>query len=61
MYEPRGEYQLLCDGLEPKGLGALQLALEQLKRRLQAEGLLDAVAQTPAARRCPAASASSRR
>jgi exodeoxyribonuclease VII large subunit len=47
VYEQRGEYQLLCDGLEPKGLGALQLALEQLKRRLQAEGLLDAARKRP--------------
>ena len=42
VYEAKGEYQLVCDQIEPKGLGALQLALDQLKRRLQAEGLLDA-------------------
>lgn len=47
VYEPRGEYQLLCEGIEPKGLGALQLALEQLKRRLVAEGLLDAGRKRP--------------
>jgi exodeoxyribonuclease VII large subunit len=47
VYEQRGEYQLLCDGLEPKGLGALQLALEQLKRRLQVEGLLDPARKRP--------------
>jgi exodeoxyribonuclease VII large subunit len=47
VYEPRGEYQLLCEGLEPKGLGALQLAFEQLKRRLLAEGLLDAARKRP--------------
>lgn len=41
VYDQRGEYQLLCAGIEPKGLGALQLALEQLKRKLLAEGLLD--------------------
>ncbi len=40
VYEAKGEYQFVCEGLEPKGLGALQLALEQLKRRLAAEGLL---------------------
>lgn len=41
VYEPRGEYQLLVDVMEPKGVGALQLAYEQLKRRLQAEGLFE--------------------
>lgn len=41
VYEPRGEVQLSIDALEPKGIGAAQLALEQLKRRLQAEGLFD--------------------
>jgi exodeoxyribonuclease VII large subunit len=39
VYEPRGECQLVCEHLEPKGLGARQLAFEQLKRRLEAEGL----------------------
>src|SRR5215471_2189676 len=42
VYEPRGEYQLVCEHLEPQGLGALQLAFDQLKKRLQAEGLFDA-------------------
>ncbi len=41
MYEPRGEYQVILDHLEPKGRGALQLAFEQLKRRLEAEGLFE--------------------
>ena len=41
VYEPRGEYQLIIDYLEPKGLGALQLAFEQLKERLKKEGLFD--------------------
>jgi len=41
VYEKKGEYQLVCDALEPHGLGALQLAFEQLKRRLQAEGLFE--------------------
>jgi exodeoxyribonuclease VII large subunit len=41
VYEPRGEYQLVCEHLEPHGLGALQLAFDQLKQRLQAEGLFD--------------------
>ncbi len=42
VYAVRGEYQLVCEVLEPKGLGALQLAFEQLKARLAAEGLFDA-------------------
>ncbi|HIC91928.1 MAG TPA: exodeoxyribonuclease VII large subunit [Syntrophaceae bacterium] len=42
VYEVRGEYQILVDTIEPKGLGALQLAFEQLKQRLEREGLFDA-------------------
>jgi exodeoxyribonuclease VII large subunit len=42
VYEPKGEYQLTCEHLEPKGFGALQLAFDQLKKRLQDEGLFDA-------------------
>jgi exodeoxyribonuclease VII large subunit len=41
VYEPRGKYQLIVKELRPAGLGALLLALEELKRRLQAEGLFD--------------------
>lgn len=41
VYEPRGEYQIVLDLVEPKGIGALQLAFEQLKERLAAEGLFD--------------------
>jgi len=41
VYEPRGEYQLVADKAEPKGKGALQLAFEQLKEKLRAEGLFD--------------------
>lgn len=41
VYEPRGEYQLVADKAEPKGKGALQLAFEQLKDKLKAEGLFD--------------------
>ena len=41
VYPQRGEYQLVVELLEPKGLGALQLAFEQLKARLQAEGLFE--------------------
>jgi exodeoxyribonuclease VII large subunit len=39
VYEPRGEYQIYVEHIEPVGLGALQLAFEQLKKRLEAEGL----------------------
>ena len=42
VYEPRGKYQLVARELRPAGLGALLLALEELKRKLQAEGLFDA-------------------
>jgi len=41
VYEPRGSYQVLFEHLEPKGIGALQLAFDQLKNRLAAEGLFD--------------------
>jgi exodeoxyribonuclease VII large subunit len=41
VYAVRGEYQFVCEVLEPKGLGALQLAFEQRKARLAAEGLFD--------------------
>jgi exodeoxyribonuclease VII large subunit len=41
VYEVRGQYQLVADLLEPKGKGALQLAFEQLKEKLRAEGLFD--------------------
>jgi exodeoxyribonuclease VII large subunit len=47
VYEPKGEYQLVCEHMEPQGLGALQLAFEQLKKRLQAEGLFDAARKRP--------------
>jgi exodeoxyribonuclease VII large subunit len=47
VYEPKGEYQIICEHLEPQGLGALQLAFEQLKKRLQAEGLFDASRKRP--------------
>ncbi len=42
VYPQRGDYQLLAERLEPEGLGALQLAFEQLKARLASEGLFDA-------------------
>ena len=47
VYEPRGEYQLLIEALEPKGKGALQVAFEQLKKKLQEEGLFDAARKKP--------------
>jgi exodeoxyribonuclease VII large subunit len=47
IYEVKGEYQIICDALEPHGLGARQAAFEQLKRTLQAEGLFDAARKRP--------------
>ena len=47
VYEPRGRYQLVVRELRPAGLGALLLALEELKRRLAAEGLFDAARKRP--------------
>jgi len=47
IYEPRGEYQVYVEYMEPKGLGALQLAFEQLKTRLEAEGLFDPARKRP--------------
>ena len=39
VYAPSGQYQILVTGLEPDGIGALYIAYEQLKRKLEAEGL----------------------
>ena len=47
IYEARGEYQLIVEMLEPQGAGALQLAFEQLKQKLAAEGLFDASRKRP--------------
>jgi exodeoxyribonuclease VII large subunit len=41
VYEPRGTYQVYCESMEPVGAGALQVAFEQLKAKLQGEGLFD--------------------
>lgn len=41
VYERRGNYQIVCEELQPKGLGALQLAFEKLKAKLAEEGLFD--------------------
>ena len=47
VYEPRGEYQVYVSHIEPVGLGALQLAFEQLKKRLEQEGLFDNARKRP--------------
>jgi exodeoxyribonuclease VII large subunit len=47
VYEPRGEYQIVLDYLEPKGIGALQVAFEQLKEKLAREGLFDSGRKRP--------------
>lgn len=47
VYEPRGQYQLLVDRIRPKGAGLLQQRFEELKRKLQAEGLFDAERKRP--------------
>jgi len=47
VYESRGQLQLIAETLEPRGTGALQIAYEQLKARLLAEGLFDAGRKRP--------------
>jgi exodeoxyribonuclease VII large subunit len=47
LYEPRGEFQLVAEYMEPSGEGALQRAFEQLKARLNAEGLFEASRKRP--------------
>jgi exodeoxyribonuclease VII large subunit len=47
VYEVRGEYQVYVTHIEPVGLGALQLAFEQLKKKLQEEGLFDQARKRP--------------
>src|ERR1700686_4511751 len=47
VYEERGELQVSAEFMEPKGAGALQLAFEQLKARLQAEGLFESSRKKP--------------
>ncbi|MFH1441595.1 MAG: exodeoxyribonuclease VII large subunit [Candidatus Omnitrophota bacterium] len=46
-YGPRSQYQLIVEKIEPKGIGALQLALEQLKERLEKEGLFSVEHKRP--------------
>src|SRR6202049_2350847 len=47
VYEARGDYQIYVESFEPVGLGALQLAFEQLKKRLEAEGLFSQERKKP--------------
>ncbi len=47
LYEPRGQYQLTIERLEPQGLGALQLAFLQLREKLEKEGLFEAARKRP--------------
>lgn len=47
VYEPRGTYNLNVVSMEPRGLGELQMAFEQLKARLQAEGLFERARKRP--------------
>ena len=47
VYEQRGQMQLVAETMEPVGAGSLQLAFEQLKQRLKAEGLFDAARKRP--------------
>jgi exodeoxyribonuclease VII large subunit len=47
VYEPRGEYQIILDYLEPLGVGALALAFEQLKKKLAGQGLFDEKIKKP--------------
>ena len=47
VYERRGNYQIICEEMQPKGLGALQIAFEKLKQKLAAEGLFDEAHKKP--------------
>jgi exodeoxyribonuclease VII large subunit len=47
VYEPRGNYQILCEMMEPVGAGALQKAFEQLKAKLKSEGLFETLRKKP--------------
>jgi len=47
VYEPRGNYQIIGQKIEPRGLGALQLAFEKLKQKLSEEGLFDKEKKKP--------------
>lgn len=47
VYEARGEYQIIADFMEPRGIGGLRLAFEQTKEKLRKEGLFDPVRKKP--------------
>jgi len=47
VYEKRGNYQIICDDMHPKGMGALQLAFERLRKKLAEEGLFDDAHKKP--------------
>jgi exodeoxyribonuclease VII large subunit len=47
VYAPRGNYQLIIDQIEPKGMGALELAFRQLREKLAREGLFDPARKRP--------------
>jgi len=47
LYEARGDYQLVCDSLEEAGEGALRRAFEELKKKLETEGLFEAARKRP--------------
>jgi exodeoxyribonuclease VII large subunit len=47
VYDPKGEYQIVAEHLEPHGFGPLQLAFEQLKKKLSAEGLFESGRKRP--------------
>jgi exodeoxyribonuclease VII large subunit len=47
VYEPRGNYQIIVRRIQERGIGALQAKFEELKRRLDAEGLFDSSRKRP--------------
>jgi len=47
VYEPRGEYQMIVEYMEPRGAGALKILFEQLRAKLAAEGLFDPARKKP--------------
>ena len=47
VYDPKGEYQLVGEHMEPHGFGSLQLAFEQLKKKLSAEGMFESSRKRP--------------
>src|SRR5688572_10920792 len=47
VYDPKGEYQLVGEHMEPHGYGPLQVAFEQLKKKLAADGLFEAARKRP--------------